>query len=358
MVVSAAKRSQRKRRAEEAKNRETQAQATVTKQNQDVINIDSSEEEFLDNNEHNEYDQNNINILRFVENNIADDDDEYDCDEGLLVERLWPVFYKKATEEADSCRYKRMNLAGNAIAYQKPQAILNSGKLKPARIPKQTAHSRKLKQKKEAGNNDIRFYLRQATPQIPPSKSETLPELIQPDNFKETPIERAILDNKLDESEKAHEAWVESCVDKYRSRPSRDMKSNISLSEIAQKQWMELDTALKIATEYYQSKQKKDPKFQFPIKELGEVREFNHRRQNLVISGARNPAVTASVLKAESSIQRDPAAKNVSVKPLSGLGRSRHIRLQANYLISHGRLAENGVGLQSPHPSMLDDVRV
>ena len=75
-----------------SKNRETQAQATVTKQNQDVINIDSSEEEFLDNNEHNEYDQNNINILRFVENNIADDDDEYDCDEGLLVERLWPVF--------------------------------------------------------------------------------------------------------------------------------------------------------------------------------------------------------------------------------------------------------------------------
>lgn len=69
-----------------------------------------------------------------------------------------------------------------------------------------------------------------------------------------------------DESEKAHEEWIQQCVDKYRSSQSKKIKTSTPLSKTAKAQWMELDIALNHASEYYRLKQKKTRLFNSPLK--------------------------------------------------------------------------------------------
>ncbi|KAH9810805.1 hypothetical protein DFH28DRAFT_863404, partial [Melampsora americana] len=310
-------------------------------------------------------------VLWLIDNNIADDDDLAECDEEILIESMWPIFYKKAFQQPEENKYKRKNINGEAVGYQKPQLMANSKKLKPARVPKQTAFSRHKKQKKQAGGNDIRFYFSfssAATTSEDNSKSAPQPNQIQildetnsnleivglqeqrnHDDEQDQQIHNSIHNQQpeLDESELAHELWIQEKVLQYRT--SKPKNNTLSQSqhriELIDEKWTALEKAINQANLHYKSIQEKDPSFQLPTSQLGEIREFNNRRRELELLGAKSPAVTASVKTAESSIRREATRKHLSSKVPSGISRSRHIRAQAQNLLDFKELIASGRGL-------------
>ncbi|KAH9812691.1 hypothetical protein DFH28DRAFT_1109414 [Melampsora americana] len=309
-----------------------------------------------------------LRVLWLIENNMADDEDEAEYEEEILKGSLWPVFHKNAQNEAPKVQHlKRKNLNGEIVGYRKLQTDQNSKKLKPAGIPKQTAHSRRVKQKKEAGSNDIRFYLSQVTSKDSSPQPDLINQLnittAQPPQLSDEE-DCSLLKSQSDtEANNERDLWIQKKVDDYRAAASKNdrevhSKQQSQMASIEQR-WIELDKALNQSALYYKEVQRKDPTFQFPTAELGEIREFNTRRRELEILGSKSPAVAASLMTSESSIRRGVKYTHLSSKfPLTGLGRSRYIRSQANNILKFRKLLESEQGKHSPHPSMIDNEQV
>jgi hypothetical protein len=354
---------------------EVEATDLLNSAEEDATNIlDSVEEDTTDILDQGE--ENVLRVLWLIENNMADDEDEAEYEEEILKGSLWPVFHKNAPSEAPKVQHlKQKNLNGDIVGYRKPQTDQTSKKLKPAQIPKQTAHSRRVKQKKEAGSNDIRFYLSKPASKDPSPQPDLTPQpdsITQPNTITTTaqspPIsddeEHSELKSQSDaEADKERELWIQQKVDDYRAAASKKdrvlhSKQQSKMASIEQR-WKELDDALNQAAMDYKAVQRKDPTFQLPKAELGEIREFNARRQELEILGSKSPAVAASLMTAKSSIRRGVKYTHISSKsPLTGLGRSRYIRSQANNILKFKKLFESERGKNSPHPSMIDDEQV
>lgn len=315
--------------------------------------------------------QHELNLLYFAENNLADDDDEAECDQEALKNSLWLISFKPPTS-----KLTQKDNAGKAVGYLKLYPAPNSNKLKLARIPKQTAFSRRVKQKKAAGGNDIRNYFAKpgASSSDPAVARHSDPPALAPDpappavTLDPAPIDShdleafGIVDNpallEAENIEIARERWIEENVNQYRLKPKELQPSALSKIHLFEQQWEQLEHAINQATIYYKSQQKKQPHSQFPTSELGEIREFNIRRRELGLAGTKSPAIMASVMTAQSCIRREVIRTHLVAKVPSGIGQSRRIRLQAQHLIDFNKLQEAGRGLSSPHTSMLDDERV
>ncbi|KAH9809106.1 hypothetical protein DFH28DRAFT_1191523 [Melampsora americana] len=151
---------------------------------------------------------------------MDNDEDEDEDEEDILKGSRWPVFHKNAQSKALKLQHlKTKNLNDDNVGYQRIKTDQNSKKFKPAQIPKQTAHSRCVKQKKEAGSNNIQFYLSQ-----PASKdSSPQPDLINklnittaqpPQIFDEE--EHSLIKSQSDtEANTKCELWIQNKVDDY-----------------------------------------------------------------------------------------------------------------------------------------------
>lgn len=109
-------------------------------------------------------------------------------------------------------------------------------------------------------------------------------------------------------------------------------------NEVIQEEWERLDQNIRQATQEYKQQHKDNPKIQIPqLAILDDLREFNTRRKELALSNAKSPAITASILTAQSSYRRLP---KIHPSFSLGVGRARKIRAQAD-LCSNSELWSN-----------------
>ncbi|KAH9809087.1 hypothetical protein DFH28DRAFT_825437, partial [Melampsora americana] len=291
----------------------------------------------------------------------ADSSDEEQCDNDIVENNLWPVFY--ARDQSKPVIGKRKNKAcGHIKGYRKPLVNTENPekKLKPAPVSKQTKHNWKLKHDKAVGKNAafLGNWLATANPSLPP----TTPPL---DDVCDVDVqaneESSDIDNNYDESDECAEQnkhcsaqkehslenssdyniQIDSCVSRYRDSVKKTV-TKPDLKQRVDEEWEELNKAITNASAMYKEKQKRDPKFSYPHLELADLREFNALRKELKLSGAKSPSITASVLTALSSARRnDKPHPQFS----SGRSRVRKIRFQANHLIEHQELSFSKTGL-------------
>lgn len=346
MAVSAAKKAQRARRRAEKKRRDHQAE-----------------------------------IINFIEQNIADTEDEGEDNENLH-KQIWPVFHSR--DHTKPRTGKRKDRFGQPIQrYKQPKlhADPSNKKLQPKPVPKQTLHYRREKAKAAVGKN-IGFFDAWKThnpvvQQNQPITQDDTPHIdLSSGNSNHDAYDSSdTYDSSNDGSTTGDEGFSDLDEQSDDDEPDLDQqdehqelnfqtdhqqltlkqKANKNpVSDINQK-WEELNNAINNAMDYYNSEKRKDPKLVVPSLILDELREYNSRYKELVLSGSKSPAMKASTLTAQSSCRRLPKQHP---QFSSGISRARKIRQQAAYIVIHNKIQTTKAGFASPHPSLIDDTRV
>lgn len=374
MTLTKSQKAQRQRQQRERANRLTVAKPSSAEvEERDLINAKEINEENIS-----QQDTNNL-IIQAVGLDAADSSNEEDCDNEAVEVSLWPVFYTH--DHSEPVTGKRKNLIKG---YRRPVIDPQDPhkKLKPAPVSKQTKHDWKKKQKSALGKNTsmLANWLGTSAPSFPKLKSLTcdvseesyqeqvncnIPDLngsklddqachLQTDELEKMNQAGCIEESTSEDNQLiAYESHIDSCVSLYREGAKKGTKVNFETS--VHQQWEQLNNAITHVEQTYQTKQKANPKFVFPYRDISDLREFNACRKELSLSLTKQPAVTALVLTALSSSRRD-AKQNTQFS--SGRSRARHIRFQANHLIKFRELDSSKTGHASPHPSMLDDSNV
>lgn len=328
-------------------------------------------------------------IVMFIENEIADTEDEDEFDD-QLQERLWPVFTNHDT--STSTLGKRRNRFGQAVRhYNQPVAHSDPSnkKLVPKPEPKQTRHNRQKKARQAVGKN-ITFMSNWVIkePQVADPAPADKPAPVDVYEIEDSDQEEHSgdgIDSDInndgqhteDEPEAAdvsaddgslvsaeetwYNSWVDDQVERYRSKPKTSDHDYLipeklqKIKQMIEDDWVELNEAITKATKEYKRLHAENKKFKFPSLMLDELREYNHQKRELARSGVKSAATNASILTAQSSCRRLPSPNS---QFSSGVGRAKKIRYQANYLLKNEVLSFSKIGHATQHKSMLDDKRV
>ncbi|KAH9824436.1 hypothetical protein DFH28DRAFT_1163076 [Melampsora americana] len=279
-------------------------------------------------------------IILFIENQIADSEDEKECDDHLK-EQLFPVFLKSDT--AKPALGKRKNKFGNLKRYKMPIRNPNplKKKLMSKPVPKQTLQYRQKKAVAAVGKNIglmNNWVIRDSKAEEALSSDpiiDTPPEILDSDHHEEDTLDNQGYgsDNSEDSSDieddssnhtedcgrdtvepcgldPEYDEWILSSLQKAQvARKAKiDSKDALASQRLAQieNQWATLDLKIKAATKRYEADHAKNPKHDVPYLVLAELTEFNYRHKELSLANSKSPAIQASILTAQASLRRLP----------------------------------------------------
>ncbi|KAH9817359.1 hypothetical protein DFH28DRAFT_890069 [Melampsora americana] len=313
-------------------------------------------------------------IVGFIENQIADSEDEQECDEELK-DQLFPVFLSHNTVKP--AIGKRRNRLGNLKRYKRP--ICNPNPLKKKLIskpvPKATrqywqkkavtagfmAHWTKPKPKAEAPlTSDFNIEIETQSTNSLNDQDHSSDDQDSAYNDPDDPDDASEHTEDFGEDEHGldleYEEWISSSVQKAQATRHAKMDSTDALARQSvnqiEEQWAALDAKIKSATQKYKDEHKKDPKRDIPHLILDKLREFNFFCKELSLVNSKSPTIQASILAAQGSLRRLPSNHmNFS----TGIGRAIKIRAQANHLVTMSSIIHSRSGFGLQHPSLLDN---
>lgn len=292
----------------------------------------------------------NNQIIHTIEQNILDSEDEDACDQGFVNPNLWPAFLQR--DESNTSVGKRVNKDGVVMkGYKNPiqHTDKSNSKLMSRPIAKQTQSYRKKKMKKALGNGpSISSYFTKSVPiNNKLSSSSSHDKDVESDSEKDDDVD--------DVEDTTYNKMIDLKFQQYSDTRKIAKGPADQLQKIID-QWEELESALRQAKVSYLRKHEANPQFSIPNFDLDELREFNSRRKELSIEKAKSPAITASILTAQSSCRRLPDTKRAN-KFINGISRARKIRFQAAHLVRFKELSlpKAGFSEYQAHPSLLDN---
>ncbi|EGG00562.1 uncharacterized protein MELLADRAFT_93198 [Melampsora larici-populina 98AG31] len=308
-------------------------------------------------------------IVLFIENQIADSEDENECGDELNQE-LFPVFLTRDTSR--TAIGKRKNKFGNVKNYKKPIPHPNPTikRLISKPVPKQTEHNRRRKAHEAVGKNigfmdnwvvkeshTITSEESVATPDANPGSNSLIELQLESDDCSDVTDHASDhtedFPDKLETTDTIHEVdseyneWIASSVQQVQvNREVKQASKKVSVDQhlkSIEDEWTTLDLKIQRAKIKYKAEHSKDPKRDIPHLVLDELREFNYRRRELSLANSKSPTIQASVLAAQASLRQLPSNHmNFS----SGVGRARKIRAQAKHLLDFGLVifSQSGFG--------------
>lgn len=241
--------------------------------------------------------------ISFIENDVADSDDEAECDEDELQQKLWPVFTTRDTSKPH--QGKRKKKSGQAVNYRKPTSHPNPSnpKLVPKVEPRQTRHNRRRKAIAAAGKNinmmsswvirdvptaaaplDLEAVeLRSDSNGTAPSSDEYDTEIDDTPEKTEDEAEKTKdeaektkddleIEAESDKEVSIYNQHIDLMVENYRTSAKKD-KSIVNAEKLKtiESEWSTLNQAIFSATKKYTLQHKDNPQFQFPSLVLDEL---------------------------------------------------------------------------------------
>ncbi|PLW18644.1 hypothetical protein PCANC_13305 [Puccinia coronata f. sp. avenae] len=293
------------------------------------------------------------------DDNDSSDDDELEESEPLQL--LWSIFQKDLVQNPDLPFFQR-KLKSGKIGYQQPRQHddPSSGKLLPAKIPRQTKHNRAKKCTQAIGkNNNIMMNWLKKDVTVPSPADPIDPQLESSAILSPTTIPSDSNIPNVNANSEAVQLRLTEQMENYLAAPvATPSNPDTRIKSKAEKQWKELKDAIQFVASAYKKKAARDHKFQYPEAILANLNEFNYLRKKYTLDGIPGPSLKASLESAQSSVRRTSTSANDLENPRSAIYLARTIAKQADYIVNNKELFIRQRGNTSNHKSLIHNVDI